>query len=368
MVRRASCEGLLPAESSRGDTRISINFLDFCSIFAYFDIYFCSLPMLSSPPAIEVQNLVKVYNPGGPLPVRALDDLSFSVSRGEIFGLLGPNGAGKTTLLRILTTLIRQTSGLVRVFGFDPSKDDLAVRRHICAVLQENAVELYLSVEDNLRTYARFHAIPREEVGRRIDRVVDLFGLDEFRRQRAIDLSGGMKRRVQVAKVFMVDRPLVFLDEATTGMDAINKRATLDALHEQVRLGRTIVLTTHMLEEAEELCDRVAIINHGRVIASGDTAVVKTLGSPPTEIRATFDNLPEDADLRLAALPLRSWKRYGTTVELTLDRAEVSPFDVLSMIAVFGNPVTLEVNSGSLEDALIHLLERQAGPGKGERS
>jgi len=151
-------------------------------------------------------------------------------------------------------------------------------------------------------------------------------------------------------------------------MDAINKRATLDALHEQVRLGRTIVLTTHMLEEAEELCDRVAVINHGRLIASGDTAVVKSLGSPPTEIRATFDRLPDDAEAQLQSLHLQSWKRYGTTVELTLDRATVSPFDVLSTIAAFGTPITLEVNSGSLEDALIHLLERHEKSGKGDQA
>jgi ABC-2 type transport system ATP-binding protein len=324
--------------------------------------------MPTSPPAIEVDSLVKIYNPRGRTPVRALDDLSFSVSRGEIFGLLGPNGAGKTTLLRILTTLIRPTSGTVRVFGHNPVSHDLQVRQHICAVLQENAVELYLSVEDNLSTYARFHAVPRIEVRKRIDAVVERFGLRECRHQRAIDLSGGMKRRVQVAKVFMVDRPLVFLDEATTGMDAINKRATLDALHEQVRLGRTIVLTTHILEEAEELCDRVAIMNHGRLVAAGDTAVVKSLGSPPTEIRATFERLPESADAHLAALPLASWKRYGSTVELTIDRAAASPFDVLNALSRFGPVLTLEVNSGSLEDALLHLLERhEQMPAEGRR-
>jgi ABC-2 type transport system ATP-binding protein len=323
--------------------------------------------MPPSFPAIEVEHLVKTYSPRGRTPVRALDDLSISVAKGEIFGLLGPNGAGKTTLLRILTTLIRPSSGSVKVFGYDPVTHDLQVRQQICAVLQENAVELYLSVEDNLRTYARFHAIPRSEVEKRIDQVVELFGLHEFRRQRAIDLSGGMKRRVQVAKVFMVDRPLVFLDEATTGMDAINKRATLNALHEQVRLGRTIVLTTHILEEAEELCNRVAVINHGRLIASGDTAVVKTLGSPPTEIRATFERLPDDADAQLAALPIRSWKRYGSTVEVMIDRATVSPFEVLNTLSRFGPALTLEVNSGSLEDALLHLLERQEQTARDEQ-
>jgi ABC-2 type transport system ATP-binding protein len=313
--------------------------------------------MTPASPAIAVEHLVKVYRPRGNKPVRALDDLSFSVPKGEIFGLLGPNGAGKTTLLRILTTLVRPTSGRVQVFGFDPEVNDLEVRRQICAVLQENAVELYLSVEDNFRTYARFHGVPGNEVERKIDHVVDLFGLREYRSQRAIDLSGGMKRRVQVAKVFIVDRPLVFLDEATTGMDAINKRATLDALHEQVSLGRTIVLTTHILEEAEELCDRIAIIDHGRLVTLGDTAIVKSVGSSRTEIRLTFERLPADADARIAALPLAAWERHGATVEATVDRATVSPFEILQAFSEFGPVTAMEVTSGSLEDALLRLLD-----------
>jgi ABC-2 type transport system ATP-binding protein len=169
--------------------------------------------------AIEAENLVKIYHVKSARPVRALDGLSLSVKQGEIFGLLGENGAGKTTLLRILTTLLHPTTGRATLMGLDVERRAYDVRKKICAVLQENAVEVFLSVEDNLTTYARFHSIPRREIGATAERVIEQFALGEFRKQKVIDLSGGLKRRVQVAKVFMVDKPVVFLDEATTGMD-----------------------------------------------------------------------------------------------------------------------------------------------------
>jgi ABC-2 type transport system ATP-binding protein len=173
--------------------------------------------MNSTDAAINTENLVKIYKENSAHPVRALDNLSLSVRQGEIFGLLGENGAGKTTLLRILTTLVRPTSGRATLMGLDVSRRAYDVRKKICAVLQENAVEVYLSVEDNLKTYARFHSIPSREREARVDRAIEQFGLGENRKQKVIDLSGGLKRRVQVAKVFMVDKPVVFLDEATTG-------------------------------------------------------------------------------------------------------------------------------------------------------
>ncbi len=191
--------------------------------------------MTFTGPAIHVQELVKVYRGSGGKPVRALDGLTLEVRQGEIFGLLGRNGAGKTTLLRVLTTLVPPTSGSARVMGMDVQTHGLDVRRSICAVLQENAVEIFLSVDDNLATYARFQGVPRAEARRRADRALEVFGLTEYRSQKVIDLSGGLKRRVQVAKVFMADKPIVFLDEATTGMDPLNKRATLDAIREEAR-------------------------------------------------------------------------------------------------------------------------------------
>jgi ABC-2 type transport system ATP-binding protein len=315
--------------------------------------------MNSTGAAIEAENLVKIYKARSAHPVRALDGLSLSVKQGEIFGLLGENGAGKTTLLRILTTLVHPTSGRATLLGLDVTRRAYDVRKLICAVLQENAVEVYLSVEDNLKTYARFHSIPSRETGARIDKAIEQFGLTEQRRQKVIDLSGGLKRRVQVAKVFMVDKPVVFLDEATTGMDPINKRATLDTIREQARQGRTIILTTHLLEEAEELCDTIAIIDRGSVVAVGDPGTIKSLGSAIVEISVTYESLDDGALEKLSAVPLVKLARHRTTLELSVNANHISPFEVLNKLGELGTVLTFEVRGGSLEDAFIELLAKR---------
>ncbi len=316
--------------------------------------------------AIFAENLVKVYHPKSAHPVRALDGLSLSVKQGEIFGLLGENGAGKTTLLRILTTLLHPTSGNASIMGLDVRRRAFDVRKLICAVLQENAVEIYLSVEDNLRTYARFHSLPPGERDARVDRAIEQFGLGEHRKQKVIDLSGGLKRRVQVAKVFMVDKPVVFLDEATTGMDPVNKRATLETIREQARQGRTIVLTTHLLQEAEELCGRIAILDRGSVVAEGDPGTIKSLGGAIVEIHVTYESMDERAYADLAGLPLVKIRRQGSGVDLSVNGKIISPFDVLQKVGQVGPVLSFEVSSGSLEDAFIGLLaKRKAGGGTG---
>ena len=319
--------------------------------------------MSALEPAIEVENLVKVYKERSSHPVKALDGLSLTVRKGEIYGLLGQNGAGKTTLLRILTTLTPPTSGTARLLGLDISREGYEVRKQICAVLQENAVEIYLSVEDNLATYARFHSIPPAESARRADRVLGLFGLQDCRRQKVIDLSGGMKRRVQVAKVFMTDKPVVFLDEATTGMDPMNKRATLDAIRDQAQQGRTIFLTTHMLEEAEELCDTIAIIDHGKQVAVGDPEKIKSLGSRVVEMRITYSSLVVDPLSPLRRFPLTRLAVKNNTIDLAVNANDVSPFEVLNILGTLGPVLNLEVTGGTLEDAFIELLRK--GPAAG---
>jgi ABC-2 type transport system ATP-binding protein len=306
--------------------------------------------------AIEIRDVVKVYRGRSATPVRALDGLSLTVPRGRIFGLLGRNGAGKTTLLRVLTTLTPPTSGSVRVMGHDVVREALEVRRQLCVVLQENAVELYLSVRDNLETYARFHAIPRAEIRPRAERAIEQFGLGEHRHQKVIDLSGGLKRRLQVAKVFMVDKPVVFLDEATTGMDPINKRAALDAIREQTRRGRTIFLTTHILQEAEELCDAIAVIDHGRLLAHGDVPAIKALAASALEVTATFERVTPEMLDRLRALSLSRLEHTDVSVTMTLNGGEADALEALAQIARAGRLVHLEASSATLEDAFVELL------------
>jgi ABC-2 type transport system ATP-binding protein len=309
-----------------------------------------------SETAIDVVDLVKVYREHTAAPVRALDGLSLQVRRGEIFGVLGRNGAGKTTLLRVLTTLVRPTAGRVSVLGHDVAHDPLSVRRSICVVLQENAVELFLSVRDNLETYARFHGIPRAEIRRRADRAIDQFALGEHRTQKVIDLSGGLKRRVQVAKVFMVDKPVVFLDEATTGMDPINKRTTLDAIREETARGRTIFLTTHILQEAEELCHTIAIIDRGRLIARGDVQTIKAMASSALDVTITFESLTPEMLERLHTLPVLKLSHRNTTVEMCIKGEEAIMLQVIADLAQRTRILHFEATSATLEDAFVEVL------------
>ena len=210
-----------------------------------------------SEPAIRVRNLVKVYARRGQPTVRAVDGLTFDVARGSIFGLLGPNGAGKTTMLRVLTTLARPTSGAASVLGYDVVAAPLEVRRRISVVIQETAVELFLTVRDNLGTFARFHGLRDAEIRARAERVLEDFGLASEAHRKVMDLSGGFRRRVQVAKVFMVDTPVVFLDEFSTGMDPILKRSVMEMLRARGG-GRT----HHRADDADPQRGRGAVRRH----------------------------------------------------------------------------------------------------------
>ncbi len=205
---------------------------------------------------VIVEQLRHVYRKGK----IAVDGISFRAARGEIFGLLGPNGAGKTTTVRMLTTILRPTSGRASVAGHDITREPLAVRRNIVAVLQENAVETLLSTLDNLLLYGYLHGYGRSETRKRVDRVVEALELQEHLYSRAQTLSGGYKRRLQVAKALMIDTPVLFLDEATTGMDPLIKRRVVELIRQEAARGRTVLLTTQLLDEAEALCDRMVLM------------------------------------------------------------------------------------------------------------
>jgi ABC-type multidrug transport system ATPase subunit len=311
-----------------------------------------------SDTAISVRSVVKLYGRRGQPALRAVDGLSFDVPRGAIFGLLGPNGAGKTTLLRILSTRARPTSGEATVLGYDVAGAPLEVRRRISVVIQETAVELFLSVRDNLATFARFHAVPRAEIESRSAAVLGEFGLDGEAHRKVIDLSGGYRRRVQVAKIFMVDTPVVFLDEFSTGMDPILKRSVMERLRREAARGRTIVLTTQILGEAEELCDDILILNHGRQVARGNLHALKLLSQGVYDVAVTFDRVPEgiEDDLR-ARSPIRL-SITGNTVEVTLKDDHGGILGLVSALAARGRVLRLEVGGASLEDIFVELTQK----------
>ena len=315
--------------------------------------------------ALEIEDLVKIYRArrGGLFaeytgPIRALDGLSFAVPRGSIFGLLGPNGAGKTTLLKILSTLLQPTSGRARIEGIDVQAQPLEVRRRISTVIQETAVEMFLSVRDNLLTFARFHGIESAEARRRADRVIELFGLGSDVDRKVQDLSGGFRRRVQVAKVFLVNTPVLFLDEFSTGMDPILKRAVMESLRAEASRGRTIVLTTQILSEAEELCDDILILHKGKQVARGDLNALKLLSHGVYEIVVTFDALPPGIEHEIALLrPLRS-QITGNTVELAMKAEEGEALEIVAALAKKGSALHVEIRGASLEDIFVELTQK----------
>ncbi|NDQ56768.1 MAG: ABC transporter ATP-binding protein [Acidipila sp.] len=308
--------------------------------------------------AIEVENLVKVYAPRGREPVRAVDGLSFEVKRGTIFGLLGPNGAGKTTTLKVLNTLLTPTGGSARVMGHDVVAAPVAVRRSISVVLQETATELFLSVRDNLLTFARFYGIPSELARRRAAEVMEKFQLTAESPNKVQDLSGGFRRRVQVAKIFMVETPVVFLDEFSTGMDPILKRAVMDLLREEALRGRTIVLTTQILSEAEELCDDILIINRGRQVARGDLHALKLLSQGVHEITITFEAIPSGLETELARLGALRVHIQQNTVEFAWKGEESLVLARVTELAKLGRVLRVEVGGASLEDVFIELMQK----------
>ena len=221
--------------------------------------------------AVEAEDLAKVY-PGGQ---RALDGVSFSVGRGEIFGFLGPNGSGKTTTVRILVTLLSATSGAARVGGFDVSREPGRIRALTGYAGQFTGVDDDLTVRENLALSGLLHGLRRGEASARADELIGAFSLDQVAGQRARSLSGGLRRRLDLAQA-LVHRPSVlFLDEPTTGLDLQSRTALWGRLRELSAEGTAVFLTTQYLEEADRACDRVAIIDGGRLIRAGTPAALK---------------------------------------------------------------------------------------------
>lgn len=314
-----------------------------------------------SQPAIVVDHLTKTYVSGG-RTVRAIDDLSFAIQPGSIFGLLGPNGAGKTTTLKVMTTLTRPTSGHVQVMGYDVLRSPLEVRRRIGVVVQEQAADLLLNVRDNLLTFARFHGQTGAAVRSRADTVMGQFGIDDIADRKVQDLSGGVRRRVQVAKMFMVDVPLVFLDEFSTGMDPILKRSVMALLREQTARGRTIVLTTQILAEAEELCDDILIINRGRRIARGSLHALKQLTDQRYEVTLAFEHVPSALASIVAPYAPEHMSVSHNIVQLRLRNDEARVLELVAALASLGRISRVEIGGPTLEDVFVDLTQRKEEP------
>lgn len=213
---------------------------------------------------IEVQNLVKQFN-----GLTAVDGISFSVDRGEFFGLLGPNGAGKTTTIRMLYGFSPPTRGELRIFGLNIGTDWRKIKSGIGVCQQDNTLDPDLSVEQNLHVFAGYFSIPKKEAAERTEELLDFFALGHKKDAKVMELSGGMARRLILARS-LINRPeLLILDEPTTGLDPQSRHQVWEKLEDLKKTGLTVVITTHYMEEASHLCDRLVIVDHGKILVDG---------------------------------------------------------------------------------------------------
>jgi ABC-2 type transport system ATP-binding protein len=222
-------------------------------------------------PALKVEKLKKTYSTG----VLALDSISLEVEAGRFFGLLGPNGAGKTTLINSIVSLARPDSGSVEVFGRDAYLEFREARRMIGVSPQEINLDKFLTVEETMLFHAGYYGVPKQKAKERTEELLERFALTDKRKQRVNTLSGGMKRRVLFARALMHDPKVLFLDEPTAGVDVELRYKLWGYIRELNRGGLTILLTTHYLEEAEALCEEIALINGGRIVAQGTIEELK---------------------------------------------------------------------------------------------
>jgi len=319
--------------------------------------------------ALSVRDLVKTY-PGtrkSP-PVEAVRGISFEVGRGEFFGLLGPNGAGKSTTLGCITTLVRPTSGRIEVDGVDVARDPMAVKRRIAVVPQARNLDRDLTVREVLTYHGRYFGLPAAERESRADRLLRELQISEKAGAKPLTLSGGMQQRVMIARALMHDPKVLLLDEPTTGLDPQARRLLWETLRGLHQGGLTLILTTHYMEEADRLCERLAIVDHGRILTVDTPAALKrTL--PGGQILDVWVHGAAPVSSRLASLPgvLRVEKveraedeEGGERLRLFVDPGDGLLDRVLQTVRAQGGDLRhVSLNAPSLEDVYIHLTGKE---------
>ena len=299
--------------------------------------------------AIIARSLTKTYG-----DLTALDSFDLEVEQGSIFGLLGPNGAGKTTLIRILTTLMRQSRGEAFIEGLDTRSAGRDIRCMIGVVSQENSLDRYLTARENLELHARLHGMDKRLYKRRIDDLLELMGLSGRQKDFPDTFSGGMQRRLVVARALVHQPRILFLDEPTTGLDPQSRRAVWDYVR-SLAGSMTIFLTTHYLEEAEQLCDKIAIMDHGRLIAIGSTQELKDrlTGASVYKIEFAPQEVDRYAELLGSMSCVLNIKQMENIVTVTLECWECLAEIVT---ALNGAPVRrISLQERTLEDVFISL-------------
>ncbi|MAI01214.1 ABC transporter ATP-binding protein [Nitrosopumilus sp.] len=306
---------------------------------------------------INVEHLSKSYG-----SITAVNDLILSVKKGQVFGFLGPNGAGKSTTIKLLTTLIKPSSGSLSILGIDAISNPLEIRSKIGVVLQQPSYEPTLSVEKSLDKYGMMWNIPKIERKKRMEQLLKDFDLVEIRKKRNEDLSIGQRRRVQVAREFMHDMELLFLDEPTVGLDPEARRKLLDYLKNKIKTGLTIFYTTHILSEAEYLCDEIAIIDNGKILTVDSPDALKNRFGKEKTIKIHLQNKQSNISSLLNDIPDFEIKfDTGTTIIIHSEQSELILLRVLKIL----NENNIEIEDLSavptnLEDVFLKMVRENA--------
>ncbi len=306
--------------------------------------------------AIEVRDLVKRFG-----EFTAVKGVSFEVEEGEVFGLLGPNGAGKSTLIRMLTTLLAPTSGSARVNQFDIQRQADDVRRSIGVIPQAMTSDVELSVRENLVIYAKLYGVPRERRTRLIGELLAAVELTDWADKQVKHLSGGMRRRVEIARGLVHEPRIFFLDEPTTGLDPVSRVAVWEMLRtikEQRNL--TVLLTTHYMDEADRLCDHIAIVDHGELKALDSPMILKASIAGKNVLEASFSRVPDGWPNRLAALPaVESVERHDAVFRIASADGPRTTRALFAAADEAGLQIhTLSVQSTTLDDVFVHYTGR----------
>ncbi|MFZ1076783.1 MAG: ABC transporter ATP-binding protein [Nitrosotalea sp.] len=302
---------------------------------------------------IEAKSLFRSYG-----NVTAVDGIDLSVESGKIFGFLGPNGAGKTTTMKLLTTLIPPSSGTITILGIDASRHPLDVRKKIGVVLQQPSYEPTLTVEKSLEKYGMMWDIDIKTRRDRVEELLTAFDLQDIRKKKNDDISIGQRRRVQVAREFMHDMDLLFLDEPTAGLDPSARRGLLDYIKGKVRDGLTIFFTTHILEEAEYLCDEIAIINRGKIIAVDTPDELKNKFGREKTIKIRIGHMQEISGILQGVGNYEVSHDEGTVITIHSADSEQVLVKILQVLQSNNIPIEdLSVVPTSLEEIFLTVVK-----------
>ena len=305
---------------------------------------------MTSSPVIHASELTKIYG-----DTVAVDSISFDVAPGESFGLLGPNGAGKSTTMRMVGAVSGRTSGELSILGLDPNLDGPAIRAQLGVVPQQDNLDHEVTVRDNLVVYGRYFGLPASGLKKKADELLDFAELKDKAGQKIDQLSGGMKRRLTIARALINDPKILLLDEPTTGLDPQARHVLWDRLFRLKERGTTLVLTTHYMEEAEQLCDRLVVIDEGKIMAEGSPAELIRTHSSKEVVELRFGS---DRNEKMA----NQLRALSESLEVLPDRLLAYTSDgeaLLHRIAEDGiHPMTSLVRRSSLEDVFLTLTGR----------